>query len=444
MANHIFQRTKFEGALSAAEFSLPVHFGVEVDDRGRLDVVVDDIPLENPAYLRLHETFSGDRAEWLHLTGTSGTGEFFQSNHFLIRSLGTKFSQDYSFITIKGQCEVATIRLAHNNSDQKGVYFGLRGFESLSPTVKVSIIERGAFALSVPMRLGSEDHDRITGKAQILAPMSASAVGPEWNEQAEDLGLDLLLALSAASGVNLSPRAIWIADPPRHLVLKIKRCPDAIPSGIKAISDFSLQAYMDAIAQSVKINPSILDELRFALEWMNVPASHSEVRLFASATALENLIAKGLNKEERTLLPADIFVPLKSEVQKTIANAVEDDAARNRLVIQNEVGFRNKIERLMKKWGATSDYLPQHAIRDAIDARNKVTHRGVYEDESGRGVWPHAMVLRELVFRLVFARLNFVGRYISFIGKFHERTFPACAPLTENGLLPPEGVENMP
>lgn len=65
-------------------------------------------------------------------------------------------------------------------------------------------------------------------------------------------------------------------------------------------------------------------------------------------------------------------------------------------------------------------------IKDAVAARNVIVHEGVYkgEDEGTADLWGHAMVIRELVIRIVFRSIGYEGQYTTHLGGWRDAVFP--------------------
>jgi len=286
-------------------------------------------------------------------------------------------------------------------------------------------LERGSFTIAAPFPGKNFNRDSITGYAQITALGEYSQCDPSWLVWAEARVYDMLDALSFACGINLLPRVTWSLLPSAKLKLRVMIRPDTVKVGFGAISERSYDSYLRAVSRSLE--KSEYENIRSALAWMIIPQSHSEMRLYAAATTIENLIRNGLEQKDHALIEASAFELILLEIRKVLASYIDDRDIVQRLSPRNDVGLRVKVERLMQKWGAPNTNLPKNALRDAIHARNQVIHRGAYDDDQGNGVWHHAMVLREIVVRLVLARIGFSGHYVSMIGAHHERSFPECA-----------------
>jgi hypothetical protein len=271
-----------------------------------------------------------------------------------------------------------------------------------------------------------------------------SSADATWCERVTETGEEVLTALSAAAGLQLASRIIetWPGDETVAVVVRQTTGvpPDRGVVALQAVPDQGLEAFLRAVALAVVDGRGTLQALRAALQWLAIPTSQSELRLFCAATAIENLIAGGLEGEELCLLPRETFRQARRAAKEALLQALPhlDAGARDRMLLRNDAGLRTKIERLLRKWGAPTDHLPDGALRDAVKARNDITHRGINSVPAASGrveVWAHAMVLREIAFRLVFARLGYQGPYVSYVGSRHERQFPDCSAPPHDALV---------
>jgi len=86
-----------------------------------------------------------------------------------------------------------------------------------------------------------------------------------------------------------------------------------------------------------------------------------------------------------------------------------------------------KLELLPRRWKVPLDGISAESLKAAKQARDKIVHRGqYYEDakETDVDLWTHVTIVREVAVRFLFAAIGYEGRYISFVGGYHEADFP--------------------
>src|SRR5207245_1280925 len=89
----------------------------------------------------------------------------------------------------------------------------------------------------------------------------------------------------------------------------------------------------------------------------------------------------------------------------------------------NRRSFRWKLLTLASRWGVPLTGIPKNALRDAIDARNRVIHRGQYYENAepnDADLWAHVTVIREIVVRFIFTIIGYRGDYYSYVGLPHD------------------------
>jgi hypothetical protein len=86
---------------------------------------------------------------------------------------------------------------------------------------------------------------------------------------------------------------------------------------------------------------------------------------------------------------------------------------------------------LATKWRVPLDGIDDTSLAAAKRARDSVVHKGQYYEgakKTDADLWTHVTVVREVVVRILFAAIGYRGRYISYLGGYHEAVFPAAPP----------------
>ncbi|MFL1462297.1 hypothetical protein ACI6QG_08855 [Roseococcus sp. DSY-14] len=441
----MFEERRFTGIIrDAAAVIAEVVFSASVNRQGVLVMRFEGPHADDGLYMRLRETQRGEHLEWLQLDAHAEDGTRLRSSHFEVRDLSHSAGPDGLTVAFGGSCAHAELTLAPpqhrpERTPLRSVRFWLRGLECSGAPLKARIAGIGSLIISCRRQFADEAswHD-VSGMlviSQANGEVAIEETDAEWCERAKVAGEELLLALSFACGTQLAPRVIGEYRRNGTNIITVRRTTELPTRGeetaLQVIPDWSLQAFLHAVILRETEEIGTLSCLQDALSWLVAPSHFAEVRLFCAVTAIENLIARGLSSGDGGLLSKDIYQKAKSAIQEVLKNELPhyQPEVLGRLLPRNEKGLREKLECLLRKWGTSADHLPPHALRDAITARNQITHRGVntVQAASGRaGTWSHAMVFRELAVRLILARFQYRGPYLSFVGRYHQRVFPAC------------------
>jgi len=98
-----------------------------------------------------------------------------------------------------------------------------------------------------------------------------------------------------------------------------------------------------------------------------------------------------------------------------------------KLLDLNRRSILQKVKILEKRWSVPLDDISDKRIQDAKNARDLIVHRGHYYEEGKEetvALWEHVTVMREIVIRFFLTVIGYKGRYISYLGGYHEAQFP--------------------
>lgn len=206
---------------------------------------------------------------------------------------------------------------------------------------------------------------------------------------------------------------------------------------------FNQQPVFDATVTSFFSPPFEVKNLFFAIEWFAMDATYNEIHLVNAMTALENLVASNLGKNDALARTEKEFEntrrTLRAVLRQCIGKWSTDDANKadeivlelnERLDDLNRRSIRKKLMILAERWSVPLNGISEDKIKAAISARNLVVHRGHYYDDGKEGsdnLWKHVTVVREIVVRLLLTAIGYRGGYISYIGGCHDAKFPPQA-----------------
>ena len=87
----------------------------------------------------------------------------------------------------------------------------------------------------------------------------------------------------------------------------------------------------------------------------------------------------------------------------------------------------SKITDILTKKKINND-IEEGDIEKSVQLRNRIIHRSyvIDSDKQHDEITEALFLLREILVRIVFSKLNFEGSYFCYIGGEHIRTFPSC------------------
>jgi hypothetical protein len=180
-----------------------------------------------------------------------------------------------------------------------------------------------------------------------------------------------------------------------------------------------------------------VNRLSFAIEWLAMEASYNEERLINAMTALENLVDSNLEESDTLIQSKQSFEKtrrvLRNVIRSCLAKWPAEDSAEalvelnEKLIDLNRRSFLRKLQILTQRWGIPLDGISQDSLKAAKQARDKVVHRGQYYEDWKEGdadLWTHAAIIREVATRFLLTVIGYKGRYISYVGGYHDASFP--------------------
>ena len=197
------------------------------------------------------------------------------------------------------------------------------------------------------------------------------------------------------------------------------------------------EAIFETAVRSFFHPPIKVNRLSFAIEWLAMEAIYNEERLINAMTALENLVDSNLEERDTLIQPKPAFEKTRRVLRKVIRSCLEkwppEDSTdplvelNEKLIDLNRRSFLRKLQTLAARWGVPLNDILQDSLDAAKKARDKVLHRGqYYEDwkEVDPDLWTHATIVREVAVRFLLTVIGYKGRYISYVGGYHDASFP--------------------
>lgn len=430
--------TSFLGCLEADGNSISLSFSVRISHSGVVEFDFGNVALTQETCFIL-ECWDNDRSKFnsFSLSGKSVNGLEFKTEDLHFNSLGHETSRDKgSWMTLDGSCSRAVFHWKLLEPTPTPVICirlkGFQNFGSLRQNCKLGTVTM-AGSRSI------KDPDTVTGSISVKADYEILELHA-WRNEADKLLDHIRRVMSFASATVLeAPITEFIAGSEVEVVA-LSQTKQA-PAFLRTFHYLDQQPVFDAAVNSF-FNPPRPDmkNLFFAIEWFAMYATYNEVRLVNAMTALENLVASNLGDNDTKFCTDEKFKTIRKTLRRVIKMCVKDWSGEEeekkakdivadlnvKLPDLNRRTILQKIEILAKLWSVPLDSISDDMIKAAISARNDIVHRGhYYEDGKEKtDLSEHVTVIREIIVRFLLTTIGYKGRYISYIGGYHDAQFP--------------------
>jgi len=426
----------FSGILQAGGNTAPVTFCVRINQSGEVEFSFSPIYLTQETSFISHFWDSQEsKPSYFALSGKAADGAEFKTECLDFNSLGNGGGEDGgSYMSPDGSCLQSEFhcKLAEPVLKPK-LYMHVKGFQNLEQ-------------LSSKCRLGTVAMDGVTPIVDpdiiagyiVVQPDNVPADLLVWRAEAEKLLWHVQRVMSFASATVLRvPRIEFYTGDDLEVVTSSQS--RQASAHMPTFHFREQQPIFEAAVTNFFTPPFDVKNLFFAIEWFAMDTTYNEVRLVNAMTVLENLVASNLGDDDVLIRPSKEFDQTKSDLRKVIKAWVskwsinEDEKAKEVLVEFNEKfgdlnrrSIQEKLHILAERWKVPLDGINKEAIKAAINARNRIIHRGhYYDDTSGKqdDLWEHVTVVREIVVRFLLTAIGYQGRYVSHLGGYHHAKF---------------------
>lgn len=290
------------------------------------------------------------------------------------------------------------------------------------------------------------DAEVITGYIAVQSDCEPADISV-WHAQADKLLEHIRCVMSFASASVLKGPVIEFYSGGELILVALSQTRQA-PASFRTFHHLNQQPIFDAAVTSFFSPPLEVKNLFFAIEWFAMEATYHEVQLVNAMTALENLVASNLDESDTLIFSENEFdKKIVPELRKALRESIREEVtteearkAREEVLLGlyaklNDVNRRSIYQKLMlladnEHWSVPLDGIGEDKIKQAINARNRIVHRGHYYNlgKEGSGeLWEHVTVVREIVVRFLLTAIGYRGSYFSYIGGCHDAQFPPQA-----------------
>lgn len=424
----------FSGYLELGDFSIPINFAAHIDNRGEVEFDFGSIALtQETMFIRIN--WDKDH-NYFSLTGKSTDGIEFKTEDFQFNSVGHETSREHgSRMTLAGRCSRAYFRrILTELSPNPIICMWLKGFRSFRQMEQNCRLGK----VSIGGKSSIEDPDTITGYISVIYDGDTSdQLG--WRKEAEELLEHLRRVMSFGSATVLqAPITEYFAGSELEVVA-LSQTRQA-PAFLQTFHYLDQQPIFDAAVKSFFDPPFIVKNLFFAIEWFAMDATFNEVRLVNAMTVIENLVASNLENCDSLIRPPKEFDKTRTKLRQVIKKCVDkwsvEDAEKVKDVVAelnekladlNRRSIFQKLKILAERWSVPLEGISDDKIKAAKRARDLIVHRGhYYEEENDKtdDLWEHVTIIREIVVRFLLTAIGYKGRYLSYLGGYHDANFP--------------------
>jgi hypothetical protein len=423
----------FAATLSSGVGKVHIDVQIAVDASGEVVFSFDPIPLnEGSQFLMAGWYAEGDRPPALRLVGVARDQVTFLTEDLHLDKCSHRSDDSGEWLEIGGRCMAGTFRRPLQEVTPNPVLtLHIRGFEDF----------RGHQAdcrlgvASIEPRRTTSDRNSISGSLRLHAKGTPDDL-TAWREEAGRLLEHVRRVMSiAAASLLRSPITEFHAEG----MLEVRAFSQIAqgPVGLRTIRSQRQEAIFNAAIESFFNPPIAAKQLFVAIEWFTMEATYNEMRLVCAMTALENLVEANLDNAERFIEEPIVFEKtrrvLRGVIRKCIAKWQTDGAAKvlmelnEKLSDLNRRSLMRKLEMLAGRWKVPLNEISEAKLRAALDARNRILHRGQYYEDmaaTDEDLWVHITVIREVVLRILFTIVSYHGDYCSYIDHPQDKRFP--------------------
>lgn len=411
----VFQATTFEGKISAGDCEHPLSFVASAGEDCRL--VINPLTLPGTAYVALSKSMGepGSHAEPVTLVGESTDGVRFSSQHMEVRGLNSG-SKGHQIRLGTGEASITLPRKNDPTDSMVGLKLALRGFKSFRPSPVIArlgtVVVQGAHKILSP--------DEVSGAINI----QKQAGDPEdkWFQEAEAMADFVWRGLQFGHGGRL--HVPLIQEFRSKCVVATFYNGSGRPAHLPAIHFLDQSDFVAALVERFESEELFPDAVWQAVGWLNNDSSIDEVRYLTLMTAVETILHSLVPDAPSTLIAKEKFQPVRdaliSKLDEFELSQEEVGVLAGNIKGINRAPISKKLKAVVKKYSLPSDVFSDDLIRQLNKQRNSITHQG--KALSGERLWDYILHARELIALIVFAELQYKGRYQSYAQGHEQRS----------------------
>lgn len=413
----IFPTTTFVGRVSTGAFEHDITFVVRAGRDYRLRI--DPLIVSGEAYIALSRCSGrpGGHTKPITLVGNSVDGRSFSSMHMEVCGWGS--SSDGLEIRLRtGEATITFPRFPGNDQAEVGLKLSLRGFKSFRPNPVSArlgeVVVRGAHKISPA--------DEVSGA--IFVRCLEQQPGEDWYVEAEAMADFVWKGLQFGHGGRLHAPLLQVFRP--DAVTATFFDGSGLSSHLPAIHFMDQSEFIAALVARFESEDEFPEAVWHAVGWLNNDSSIDEVRYLTLMTAIETILHSLVPDAQSTLLPKEIFRPIRDALIRVLPDfslgQAESDVLENNIRGINRAPLSAKLKAVINKYDLPADVFDQEVIRRLNKQRVSIVHRG--EALKDDDLWQCLLYAREMIALIVFSELRYKGRYQSYAEGHEQRTMP--------------------
>ena len=425
-SGYIFPPEHFTGELAIGEHRVPITLTASVGPSGNLELEVEPISLSDcPSGVgALKRTLGrpGDTNYEFGFDGQTTNGKKLTSNAVYL--VGQNDTSDGLHIKLRTREATLTMMACESHARPK-LCCWLLGFKCYPKVHTTS----GLGSVVVQGEARTTSTDEITGWIGVEG-LDDSDPTP-WRESAEHMLKHLRSVLDFARGARL-PAPITKFYEGDSVEVTFRETSGGYAPMLPPISHLDLKQIVTTTVSNIGTVDDYREAFKMAIDWLSVPTNIDEIWFLSGMTALESVASLSLEKPQKIILSNSKFKKFAKRVRKFIDDQEDLDdptreAIKGKIPELNRRSFFQQLKALLEHWDIARTSLGDEELKDLINLRNKIVHRGTTPEQ--QDIWPSILVVREIVVRLVLSMLQFEGFYQCYIGGRHMRRFPECKPV---------------
>lgn len=414
--NGILPETNFSGRLEDGRNSVKVDITAWAGDDGRLCLRINNISRDVYLFCAQRTGGVGEECTEFTLSAASDSGNKLISNeisitHHLHSSDGFDVGIEARHISLIETLDEVVAKPYHR--------FWFRGFKSFRGHEANTPLGRIVICGDA-QGVSSDDMSGF-----VALQYEQNNVPENWDVDGKKLLQHMQMGFEFAHGGRLHVPMIEVCEGD-----KLKR---DFYSGCGAISELAVihhlnqEAFFEALVNRFLAKGPLSEPFWSAVGWLRTETTYDELRFLTAMTSLETIVSLALPEIDTTVIDKEKFEPIKNDLKDIIDGVCglenEDrDTLKRNISGANRNSLAKKIESLFDYYGISRQNFEGPVLRDMINCRNDLVHRGKVKDNIE--LWAFVILARELVSRVVLSEIGFRGRYQCYIDGRESREFP--------------------
>ncbi len=197
----------------------------------------------------------------------------------------------------------------------------------------------------------------------------------------------------------------------------------ARPAHLPAIHFLDQSDFIAALVARFESDDDFPEGVWQAVGWLNNDSSIDEVRFLTLMTAIETILQDLVPDATSTLIPKQEFKQIRAALIDTLddfdLSEEEHEVLKNNIYGINRAPLSKKLMAVIKKYELPTDVFDSVLIKRLNMQRVSIVHKG--RSLEGDDLWECMLFAREIVALIVFAELQYKGRYQNYANGHEQK-----------------------